>query len=350
MQKGCGEIGLPTLAIVTPGAYPIPANITGAVELSVMQKIPYLTRFYRVSVIWRQQKGIQSSLNDTILLKNSEYVRENLCFNHIPAAIKEYPEKVITWLSYNPDIIQVENRPRYVIENKKRNPDAKVCLSLHSVTFISKKKISIEELKESLNLADRIIVNSNFINQYIIQQIPSVGNKIVVNHLGANNKHYTPATDDEYKQFLRLHAECGLNTGPVILYSGRLNKLKGVHNLLRAMPLILRSFPSAKLVIVGSANYRKHKNSSYTKKLKDLAEGLGGNVIFKPHTHADDLVIWFQMSDIFVCPLTTAEAFGLVNVEAMSCGLPVVASETGGIPEVVAHNQTGLLVPMDKHV
>jgi starch synthase len=59
-----------------------------------------------------------------------------------------------------------------------------------------------------------------------------------------------------------------------------------------------------------------------------------------------DLVCLFSQATLFVCP-SVYEPFGIINLEAMSCGTPVVASSVGGIPEVVVHGQTGWLVPFE---
>lgn len=60
----------------------------------------------------------------------------------------------------------------------------------------------------------------------------------------------------------------------------------------------------------------------------------------------DAIPAWFRLADVVAVPSMRIEAFGLVNVEAMSSGVPVVATRVGGIPEIVLHETTGLLVPL----
>ena len=72
------------------------------------------------------------------------------------------------------------------------------------------------------------------------------------------------------------------------------------------------------------------------------------NVIWiEKHLSREELIAMLSAATVFACP-SIYEPLGIVNLEAMACSTPVVATATGGIPEVVAHNETGLLVPIEQ--
>ncbi len=127
---------------------------------------------------------------------------------------------------------------------------------------------------------------------------------------------------------------------PTVLFVGRLVANKGCSYLVRAMSLVQRSLPDTELVIIGDGPQRRA--------LESLAKTQIHRVRFlgtqPPHLVRE----WMQRSRILCVPSVTvdsgaSEGFGLVFAEAQALGLPVVSFRTGGIPEAVAHGETGLL-------
>jgi len=128
---------------------------------------------------------------------------------------------------------------------------------------------------------------------------------------------------------LKIRRKLGLK-GKVVLFVGRLVEYKGVEYLIEAAPLL----PDATIVIVGEGPLRKS--------LQEKASGLR-NVVFAGHVGDDELPYYYVACDVFVLPsVTRQEAFGLVLVEAMACGKPVVSTNFSGMPYVVGDG--GLLV------
>lgn len=125
---------------------------------------------------------------------------------------------------------------------------------------------------------------------------------------------------------------------PLILYVGRLTPVKGVRYLLRALPSVFTRLPEARVVLVGDGE----EGRSLREAARDL--GITDRVTFAgPQAHAD-VIRFMRAADVLVLP-SIKEAFGMVLVEAMSCGLPVIASAVMGIPHVVEDGVHGRLVP-----
>jgi glycosyltransferase involved in cell wall biosynthesis len=132
--------------------------------------------------------------------------------------------------------------------------------------------------------------------------------------------------------------------GPMILFVGRLAEKKGLRYLLDAMPAVLRQAPGATLVVIGDGPLR----GELSLQAHDLK--LGESVRFLGARKPEDLPEFYSAADVFVGPSIVAqggdtESFGLVFAEAMACGCPVVASNVGGVGDLVQDEKTGLLVP-----
>lgn len=123
-------------------------------------------------------------------------------------------------------------------------------------------------------------------------------------------------------------------------YSGKLNRGKGLEQLLRAWEIVTRARPDAHLVLIGSGSGMSLSCEDDLRRFVHQ-RGMESGVTFTGYV--ENVHEYLQASDLFVFP-TESEAFGLSLVEAMSCGLPVIASQTGGIPDIVRHSRNGILV------
>ena len=125
-----------------------------------------------------------------------------------------------------------------------------------------------------------------------------------------------------------------------ILYASVLIPRKGVHHLINAFAPIAKEFPQAKLVIVG-----REENKIYAAELKEQVRrlGLGGRAQFLREVPQVELAARMRGAHMFVLP-TYSEGLPRIVFEAMAVGLPIVASEVSGIPEIVQNGLTGLLI------
>ncbi|MCU0679089.1 MAG: glycosyltransferase [Planctomycetes bacterium] len=123
-----------------------------------------------------------------------------------------------------------------------------------------------------------------------------------------------------------------------LLAVGRLDEKKGFVFLLNALPEIVAAYPAAKLLIIGDGPEREHLQEIVFR-LK-----LGNNVIMAGRVPHEELPHYYRLADIFLCP-SLAEGFGLVLIEALACGITVVATPAGGLADIIRDRENGILVP-----
>jgi len=122
-----------------------------------------------------------------------------------------------------------------------------------------------------------------------------------------------------------------------ILFVSRLEERKGIRYLLKAFRVVKAEFPQSRLIVVGPGNGRRYKDYVQAVKLKD--------VVFAGYVSYADLPRCFRTADIFCVPAVGQESFGIVLLEAMAAGKPIVASNIDGYANVLTHDVEGLLVP-----
>jgi phosphatidylinositol alpha-1,6-mannosyltransferase len=165
----------------------------------------------------------------------------------------------------------------------------------------------------------------------------------------AGLEHLPPGVDtDRFRpnpaRRAELRARYGLGERPTVLCLSRLVPRKGQDMLIKALPSIRQQVDGAALVIAGGGPYMTA--------LHELAERLGvsDHVTFTGGVPAADLPAYHAMADVFAMPCRTrgagldVEGLGIVFLEASATGVPVIAGSSGGAPETVRHNKTGLVV------
>ena len=178
--------------------------------------------------------------------------------------------------------------------------------------------------------ANEVIVNSNYMKCELQRNFGLPFEKINVIPNGVNLTMYSGIEKDY--DFRRNYAS---DNEKIILYAGRLVYEKGVQHLVAAMPKILQNYNDAKLIIAG-------KGGMYDE-LKAQVDylGLGNKVYFTGYMDHKSLCKLYKCSDISVFP-STYEPFGIVALEGMLAGNPVVVSDIGGLNEIVEHKVNGM--------
>ncbi|RUS44653.1 glycosyltransferase family 4 protein [Cohnella sp. AR92] len=322
------------VVFVTPGAYPVPSPSGGSVERVVEKIVPLLQPSIEARIYGRKGLGLSSrGLLHGVVCERFPVRSPAGYWSRVTERIRDY----------RPDLIQVENRPRMVLRMRKEFPRARIWMNLHSNTFLIKPYMKDSRtLTASVKAADRIIVNSRFLRDFVIRKAPQAADKIGIVNPGVDPGRFCLPYGD-----LEREAR-GWCDRRIVLYMGRLIPLKGVHHLLAALPELIRRVPNVLVVIVGSPFYGSSRTTAYSRELRRMAKRYSSYVHFHPYVPYDEVPLWYSLADVTVVPSVRREAFGLVNVEAMAAGLPVVATRIGGMPEIIQDGITGFLIPVER--
>jgi mannosyltransferase len=154
---------------------------------------------------------------------------------------------------------------------------------------------------------------------------------------GIDTKTFAPADDKA-----ALKQRLGLPLGPVIGCYGRIRAQKGTDVFVDAMIKVLATHRDASAIVMGRAT-GPHKEFQQTLLDKITAACLSDRILFKPEIPVHDIADWYRVLDLFIAPQRW-EGFGLTPLEAMACGVPVIATRVGAFDELVMDGQTGTLI------
>ena len=179
--------------------------------------------------------------------------------------------------------------------------------------------------------ADRIIADSQHTKRDIVDTYGLPESMIEVIYHGVHPEDYVFPEEAKTK----LRASLGINLEPMMLFVGRLETRKGVDILLKALLQVIKE-KEAKLILVGSGNQKYYRGLAQ-------ALGISDKAIFLGRVPDNTLRLLYSSCDFFVLP-SRLEGLGIVILEAMAAGKPVVATNVGGIPEIVKPAENGILV------
>jgi alpha-maltose-1-phosphate synthase len=196
--------------------------------------------------------------------------------------------------------------------------------------------------RTALEAADAVIAVSASMRRDVLAAYPSLHpDRVGVVHNGIDTDQYVPDHDTDVLDRLGVDPN-----RPTAVYVGRITRQKGLPYLLRAA----RSFPpQAQLVLLTGPPDTPEVAAEVRRWTSDLRQGRDGVVWVPEMLPRRDVIQVLTHSTVFVCP-SVYEPLGIVNLEAMACETAVVATATGGIPEVVVDGSTGLLVPIAQAV
>jgi alpha-maltose-1-phosphate synthase len=194
--------------------------------------------------------------------------------------------------------------------------------------------------RSALEAADAVIAVSAGMAHDVLAAYPAIPpERVHVVHNGIDTEEYAPDHGTDVLDRL------GIDPGrPSVVYVGRITRQKGLPHLLRAA----RALPAdVQLVLLAGAPDTPEIGAEVEALAAELRATRGGVVWVREMLPKREVIQVLTQATVFVCP-SVYEPMGIVNLEAMACETAVVATATGGIPEVVVHGGTGLLVPIDQ--
>ena len=191
----------------------------------------------------------------------------------------------------------------------------------------------LEAERRVVHAADRVICATAHERDFLVEYYGAYADCVQVVPAGVDVEQFRPGDQAAARQALNLPV------GPLVLFVGRIEPIKGVDILLRAAAEAEVAQPLTVLIVGGDgANPERRRLEALSRAL-----GIAERVLFRDAVHRADLPAYYQAADICVVP-SYYESFGLVAVEALACGIPVIATRVGGLQYTVRDGQSGYLV------
>ena len=328
------------IALISPGDLPIPAIRGGAIETlsthiinqnEIEKKLQIvLYTAYDYDAIKISDK-YQNTITKTIKLGNyHSKIFDFFQFGIRVISLKKIPrqsyfiKKVVRDLkNHEFDYIIVEGNYNQILHIPKKYHQ-KIILHMHTDYLFPTTK----HATKIFSACNKILVVSEYLKRSIARIDPANDNKIIVYKNSINTNYFGLAQFSEFREEFRNRHHIN-EKDVVVIYCGRLDYGKGVKELL----LAVKSIPDCKLLIVGSSWFSSAKKTQYVDELEVISKEINNRVFFTGFMPNNEVGKYYAVADIGCFPSICNEAAGLVIIEAMASGLPIVTTSQGGIPE-----------------
>lgn len=342
------------IAIMAPETLPVPPIRGGAVETWIYEVARRL--FYHevfVSSIFSQKIGRSFRREHVYYRYHKKGLLAKLLLSTYKLPFKNthsflYYLPYSFWHAYQlkkdkPDIIHLHDRPQFVKIFRSLHPSAKIILHIHQLSAMEERNLWAPFLYDSI---DAFVGPSSFLAGQIKELFPAIAKKVYSVPNGVDLGQFRPFWDNGP---LRASVRKRLNVQGrrVFLYVGRLVENKGVDIVLEAFARLVaeKEGDEALLVICGGKGFSSTEVTPYMEKLFVSAKVLGDKVVFMGYVEHKKIYEYYTAADVLLIPSRVEEGFGMIAIEAMASGLPVIVSCQGALPEVVRDGIDGIVVP-----
>ena len=324
------------ICFLTGGKYPVPSEKGGAAERFVEQIAAEGSELAELHIISAHSEDAEEKSK---AYEKAVFHYINLPENSVKAykRIKKFCRRAIgqTPLVFDPYLrraLKIINRERFdwvVSENAiayinplKNKTSSRVAFHAHTACRL----LTPFDPGTRMTGADIVICASNFISDGI-KRAGFKGERVTVRD-GSDTEIFKSGGEQREE----IREKLGISSDDfVAVYSGKFIPEKGIMKLINAMELI--NDEKVKLLVVGGISFREIKSNEFEKKLLKRAESFGKRIIFTGRTERDKLPLYYHCADVAVFPSLWDESSGTAVIEAMSSGLPVVTSDSGGMAE-----------------
>ena len=330
---------------------PIPAVKGGAVERGIQEIIRYLSRRgIEIHVISIADEKITPDVLEENSFASFHYVQ-------FPPFLLKYPiDRLLKgWYFYrkvgklinqiDPDIVHYRNYPAAVyVASKQYRKKYKNIINFHNMDYgwnFFAKRLDRFLFGKGFRKADYCITVSDYIKSHVLERYGKfLDGNIITIHNGVNIEVFKP------RDKMRMRKTLGIaENDPLLLFAGRIDPRKGLDTLLDAFISVQKTIKNLKLVVIGPMGSFWHKKpQEFSLHIKKRIEDTPGVILLNPEYNKEKLSYIYSMADAACLPSEFPEGLPLTALEMQACGVPVLATDAGGIKEAYIDGETGFFV------
>lgn len=340
------------LAVITSGFLPVPASKGGAVETLLMNLLLENERKADLEF------NIFSIYDEKAIEDSKKYEKANFIFIK-PPKILEKIDKIVFLIAKN--ILKKSNSQSYrfifqrlyflnkISKNLKKNDYDKVLLENHPTQYLALKwRKNYQKYQNKyyyhchnefvgtygceciIKNTTKIICVSNFIKNSLEKKLEIDEDRCVVLRNGIDTEKFSNKINEVEKQ--EIKEKYNIKNGEkILLFTGRLVPEKGIKELLEALSNV--QIENLKLLVVGAALNKISVKTKYEMEIEELVKKINKNIIFTGYVEYKEIYKLYAIADIAVLPSIWDDPAPLTIIESMAAGLPIITTNSGGIPE-----------------